>query len=256
MLLLVGLGNPGKKYENNRHNIGFMAADAIAEAHGFSPFKSKFQALFCEGQIETQSGAKKALLAKPQTFMNESGQAVRAIAKFYKIAPENVVVFYDELDVAPGRLKVKQGGGAAGHNGIRSIDAHIGNNFNRIRIGIGHPGDKAKVHNYVLGDFAKADERWCAPMLQAIADSAPHLFESNDRFAIAVSQIMSEQGFSKRQNNGSDKKKTSDQADPKQQAARQQKGAPHPQKPSDAKAAPTNPFAELLGKLKTKTDGE
>lgn len=185
MLLLVGLGNPGEKYARHRHNVGFMAADAIADGNGFGPARSKFQGEIRDGAL----GGEKALILKPQTYMNDSGRSVGEAARFYKIAPENVVVFYDELDLAAGKLRVKTGGGAAGHNGIRSIDSHIGNGFQRVRIGIGHPGDKSRVTNHVLGDFAKADEDWLAPLLAAIASEARFLTEPDgNRFATAVAQ--------------------------------------------------------------------
>lgn len=187
MLLLVGLGNPGEKYARHRHNIGFMAADAIADAHGFSDAKSKFRAAVREGFVTGEGGRSKALILKPLTYMNDSGQSVGEAARFYKIDPENVIVFYDELDLAPGKLRMKTGGGAAGHNGIRSIDAHLGNGFRRVRIGIGHPGDKSRVTNHVLGDFSKSDRDWLEPMLDAIASEASFLSsEDNNRFQTAV----------------------------------------------------------------------
>lgn len=179
MLVLVGLGNPGAKYARHRHNVGFMAVDAIAEAHGFGPERSKFNGLIREGAL---SGGVKAIVLKPQTYMNESGQSVGALAQFYKVDAGDIVVFYDELDLAPGKVKAKRGGGAAGHNGIRSIDAHLGNDFRRVRIGIGHPGDKSKVTGHVLGDFAKADAEWLDPLLAAIADAAPSLPKGDDHF--------------------------------------------------------------------------
>ena len=171
MKLFVGLGNPGDGYERNRHNVGFMAADRIAERHGFTSERTKFQGQIREGRL----GAEKCLLLKPQTFMNESGQSVGEAMRFYKLGAEDVTVFYDELDLAPGKVRVKSGGGAAGHNGIRSLTAHIGTDFTRVRIGIGHPGHKAKVQGYVLRDFAKADLNWLQPLLDAIADAAPKL---------------------------------------------------------------------------------
>ncbi len=189
MIILIGLGNPGEKYAHHRHNVGFMAVDAIADAHGFGPARQKFDAEFREGILEGPNGREKALALKPLTYMNDSGRAVQKAMQFYKLAQSDIIVFYDELDLVPGKLKVKTGGGAAGHNGIRSIDAHIGNHFRRVRIGIGHPGDKSRVSNYVLGNFAKADQDWLAPMLEAIAHSAPFLAAHDDnRFATAVAQ--------------------------------------------------------------------
>lgn len=176
MILLVGLGNPGEKYARNRHNIGFMAADAIVRRHSFSPFRSRFQGLVSEGSF----GGEKAIVLMPMTYMNESGRSVGEAMRFYKLTPADIVVFYDELDLEPGKLRMKTGGGAAGHNGIRSIAAHIGPDFRRVRIGIGHPGVKERVLSHVLGDFAKADAVWLGPMLDAIADAAPLLAEGKD----------------------------------------------------------------------------
>lgn len=188
MILIVGLGNPGEKYAGHRHNVGFMAVDAIAQTHSFSPWRDKFHGTYCEGTISGPAGRQKAILLKPLTYMNDSGQSVGAIARFYKIDPEDIVVFYDELDLAPGKLRMKVGGGAAGHNGIRSIDAHIGNAFRRGRIGIGHPGDKSRVTNHVLGNFSKADHVWLDPMLDAIASEAGLLATNDQHFASAVAQ--------------------------------------------------------------------
>lgn len=177
MLLLVGLGNPGAKYAGNRHNIGFMAVDAIARAHGFGPWKKKFQAEIAEGQID----GVRALLMKPQTYMNESGRAVGEAANFYKLSAPSVIAFYDEIDLAPGRFRMKTGGGAAGHNGIRSMMASsVGEGFRRARMGVGHPGDKALVHHYVLGDFAKAEAAWVEALLDACARAAPLLARGED----------------------------------------------------------------------------
>lgn len=176
MLLFAGLGNPGGKYQNNRHNVGFMAADAIARRHDFSPWSKKFQGLFAEGTI----GGEKILLIKPQTFMNLSGQSVGEAMRFYKLQPGDVTVFYDELDLLAGKVRVKVGGGAGGHNGIRSLDQHIGNPYRRVRIGIGHPGVKELVHGHVLGDFAKADAEWLEPLLEAIAENADKLAKGDD----------------------------------------------------------------------------
>jgi len=169
MLLVAGLGNPGSQYAYNRHNIGFMAVDDVAERHGFGPFRAKFQALVADGRL----GGSKALLVKPTTYMNESGRAIGEAVRFYKLAPEQVVVLYDEIALEPGKVRMKKGGGAAGHNGIRSIDRHIGTEYWRIRLGVGHPGDKDRVKGWVLQDFGRADEAWLDPLLEAVADALP-----------------------------------------------------------------------------------
>ncbi|GGM00977.1 peptidyl-tRNA hydrolase [Pseudooceanicola nanhaiensis] len=171
MQIFVGLGNPGAKYAGNRHNIGFMALDRIAADHGFGPWKAKFQAEIAEGVL----GGEKVLLLKPQTFMNLSGQSVGEAMRFYKLEPEDVTVFHDELDLAPGKVRVKQAGGHAGHNGLRSIHQHITHDYQRVRLGIGHPGHKDKVSPYVLSDFAKADQDWLDDVLRGVADGAPDL---------------------------------------------------------------------------------
>lgn len=176
MLLIVGLGNPGPKYEKQRHNVGFMAVDEIHRHENFSPWKVRFQGLTAEGQI----GGEKTLLIKPATFMNESGRAVGEAVRFYKIELNNVVVLYDELDLAPGKVRVKTGGGAGGHNGIRSLDAHIGKEFRRVRIGIGHPGHKDRVSGHVLGDFAKSDYVWLDSLLDEIGRNAEFLVKGDD----------------------------------------------------------------------------
>lgn len=160
MLLLVGLGNPGSKYAGNRHNIGFMAIDAISDHHSFGTEKTKFQGQLREGRITTDNGPVKVLALKPMTFMNESGRSVQAAANFYKIPLSQIIVFHDELDLEPGKFRLKIGGGIAGHNGLRSIKAHMGAEFVRARMGIGHPGHKDRVHGYVLSDFAKAEMPW------------------------------------------------------------------------------------------------
>jgi peptidyl-tRNA hydrolase, PTH1 family len=176
MLLIAGLGNPGSQYAKNRHNIGFMAADEIVRRHNLSPWQKKFSGLVSEGMLDGE----KVIVLKPQTFMNDSGQAVGAALKFYKLDLNDLVVIYDELDLFPGRLRVKTGGGSGGHNGIRSIEAHCGKDFRRVRLGIGHPGAKDLVLNYVLGDFSKADHQWLDPMLSAIAGAAPLLAKADD----------------------------------------------------------------------------
>lgn len=171
MKLLVGLGNPGSEYAGNRHNVGFMAVERIAEQHRFGPWKKKFQGVAADGEI----AGERVLLLKPQTYMNESGRSVGEAARFLKVAIGDIVVLYDEIDLEPGKLKAKTGGGNAGHNGLRSITQHVGNDFQRVRIGVGHPGDKALVANYVLSNFAKSDQAWLEPLLTAIAASAGRL---------------------------------------------------------------------------------
>ena len=176
MFLFVGLGNPGAKYASNRHNIGFMAADVIWAAHRFGPWRKKFQGELSEGTL----AGEKILLLKPQTFMNESGRSVGEAVRFHDIPLDHVFVFYDELDLEPGKVRVKLGGGAAGHNGIRSIASHITPEFKRVRLGIGHPGDKRFVQPHVLGDFAKSDRDWLVKVLDAVADNVALLAERAD----------------------------------------------------------------------------
>jgi PTH1 family peptidyl-tRNA hydrolase len=171
MQLFVGLGNPGAKYARNRHNIGFMAVDAIADAQGFGPWRNKFQASVAEGNL----GGEKVLLIKPQTFMNLSGQAVGEAMRYLKLSAADIWVFHDELDLAPGKLRVKSGGGHAGHNGLRSMHQHVGAEYNRVRMGIGHPGHKDLVSHYVLHDFAQADRDWLDPLLAAVGREAGRL---------------------------------------------------------------------------------
>ncbi len=226
MKLFVGLGNPGGGHARNRHNVGFMAADLIAERHGFANPRAKFQGEIRDGRL----GAEKCLLLKPQTYMNESGRSVGEAMRFYKLEPEDVTVFYDELDLAPGKVRVKSGGGAAGHNGIRSIAAHIGEGFTRVRIGIGHPGSKTKVHGYVLRDFAKTDTGWLETLLDAIADAAPKLAEDDAAgFMNAVALATQSE----------DKKHT------KKTAPSQREAADEEDAPTETKSA--GPFAKLRG---------
>ena len=189
MLLLVGLGNPGPEYARNRHNVGFMAAYAIIRRHRLSAPRSRFQGEVSEGSL----AGEKVIVLKPQTFMNESGRAVGEAMRFYKLSAADVIVFYDEIDLAPGKLRVKTGGGAAGHNGIRSIDAHLGDPaYRRVRIGVGHPGHKERVHGHVLGNFSKADQDWLDPELDAIADHVGLLVEGRDSdFMSRVAQAVS-----------------------------------------------------------------
>ncbi len=183
MKLFVGLGNPGAKYAMNRHNIGFMALDEIASNHGFAPWRKKFQGQLCEGNL----GGEKVILLKPETFMNLSGQSVGEVMRFYKLAVGDVTVFHDELDLAPGKCRVKQGGGHAGHNGLRSIHQHLSPEYQRVRLGIGHPGRKELVSGYVLHDFPKADLNWLDDLLRGIDDGAAQLAAGNaDKFMNAV----------------------------------------------------------------------
>jgi len=183
--LFVGLGNPGAKYQQNRHNVGFMAVDEIARAHSFSDWRSKFQGQMSEGKL----GREKVILLKPETFMNNSGQSVGAAMRFFKLAPEDVIVFHDEIDLAPGKIRVKSGGGHAGHNGLRSIHAHAGDTYGRVRIGVGHPGHKDRVPTYVLNDFAKADQGWLNDVIRGIGEGAPDLAAGdNGRFMNAIAK--------------------------------------------------------------------
>ncbi len=176
MFLVVGLGNPGQAYTDNRHNIGFMAADEIVRRHGFSPWRTKFQGELSDGMVDGQ----KVIALKPMTYMNESGRSILAAASFYKVRPEDIIVFHDEIDLAPGKLRVKRGGGHAGHNGLRSIHAHLGANYARVRMGVGHPGEKDQVKNYVLRDFAKADDAWLDPMLDGCAENLCLILDGDD----------------------------------------------------------------------------
>ncbi len=180
MLILCGQGNPGARHAGNRHNVGFMAVDAIARRWRFGPERSKFHSLMREGEIDTPSGAVKALILKPQTYYNESGRAAAEALKFYKLKPLDLVLFYDEIDMAPGRFRMKTGGGAAGNNGVRSLTAHIGPDFRRARLGVGHPGHKDRVQGHVLSDFHKVDQTWVSDLLNAVADAAPLLAAGED----------------------------------------------------------------------------
>lgn len=194
MLLLVGLGNPGARHAGNRHNIGFMAVEAIAKRHGFAPWRRRFQGAATEGHL----GAARALLLMPGTFMNESGRAVAEAAKFYKVTLGDIVVFHDELDLPAGKLRIKVGGGNAGHNGLRSITAHMGNDYKRVRMGIGHPGNKEIVHSYVLSDFAKSERDWVETMCDAVADNVALLSRGEDSsFQNKIHLAMVAKGFDK-----------------------------------------------------------
>lgn len=192
MLIFAGLGNPGSQYAGNRHNIGFMALEALAREHRFPPFRSRFQGAASEGSI----GASRVILLKPATFMNESGRSVGEAMRFYKIGLSDVVIFHDELDLEAGRLRVKVGGGNAGHNGLRSVTALCGNDYRRVRLGIGHPGDKALVHAYVLSDFAKDERPWVGTLCDAVARDAPLLATGDDAsFQNKVFRAMTAAGF-------------------------------------------------------------
>ena len=188
MKLIVGLGNPGAKYAANRHNIGFMALDRIASDHGFGPWKARFQGLAADGRL----GEARVVLLKPQTFMNLSGQSVGEAMRYLKLTPSDVIVLHDELDLAPGKCRLKQGGGHAGHNGLRSLHQHIGADYARVRLGIGHPGDKDRVSGYVLSDFARADRDWLDDLLRGVSDGAPALAAGEGaRFQNAVAARVS-----------------------------------------------------------------
>jgi peptidyl-tRNA hydrolase, PTH1 family len=192
MLLIVGLGNPGSGYAGNRHNIGFMAVEAIAKRHGIGPFRRRFQGVSAEGPL----GGERVLLLLPGTFMNESGRAVAEAVNFYKLGLSDIVVLHDEIDLAPGKVRVKTGGGSAGHNGLRSISSHVGNDYRRVRIGVGHPGLKEMVHGYVLADFAKSERDWVETLCGLIADNAALLAKGEDAsFQNKVHLAMQAKGF-------------------------------------------------------------
>lgn len=237
MLLLAGLGNPGAKYAGNRHNIGFMAVDAIQRRHDFAPWSKKFKAEISEGQIANE----KVLLIKPQTFMNLSGDAVGEAMRFYKLEPGQITVLYDELDLGPGRVRIKVGGGHGGHNGIKSLDAHCGKDYRRVRLGIGHPGTKEAVHNHVLGDFAKIDRVWLEPLLDAIADNADMLIRGEE------SQFLNKLSLA----TGSKETAPADGKSTGEKAAPQAKSHIHQARNhTQPKALPaTGPMADMLKKL-------
>jgi PTH1 family peptidyl-tRNA hydrolase len=192
MRLLVGLGNPGQRYAGNRHNIGFMIADAIARRHGFAPWRRRFHGLVAEGQM----GGERVLLLKPETYMNDSGRAVSEAAQFYKLEPADVVVFHDEIDLPPGKVRVKTGGGTAGHNGLRSVAGHIGGDFHRVRIGVGHPGIRELVEYYVLQEFGKAEREWVETLCETVAENAGLVAKGQDAsFQNKVHLAMQAKGF-------------------------------------------------------------
>ena len=192
MRLFVGLGNPGAKHAHNRHNIGFMAVEEIARRHGFAPWRRRFQGETSEGTLDGE----RVVLLRPTTFMNESGRAVQEAASFFKLGVDEIAVFQDELELPPGKVRVKIGGGIAGHNGLRSISAHLGNEYRRVRLGIGHPGVKEMVHGHVLSDFAKSDRPWVETLCEAVADSAGLLVTGRDStFQNKVHLAMQAKGF-------------------------------------------------------------
>jgi PTH1 family peptidyl-tRNA hydrolase len=192
MLLFVGLGNPGAKYQGNRHNIGFLAVDDIARRHGFAPWRRRFQGETAEGTLERE----RVVLLKPMTYMNDSGLAVQQASTFFKLTPNEITVFHDEIELPPAKLRVKLGGGIAGHNGLRSISAHVGNEYRRVRLGVGHPGVKELVHGYVLSDFFKQERPWVEALREAIADNAGLLATGRDStFQNKVHLAMQAKGF-------------------------------------------------------------
>ena len=252
MKLFVGLGNPGSKYSGNRHNIGFMALDLIASDHGFSPWKSKFNGQIAEGTLR----GVKVLLLKPQTFMNRSGQSVGEAMRFYKLTSDDVIVLHDELDLAPGKARVKQGGGHAGHNGLRSIHAHIGADYGRVRLGIGHPGNKDQVARYVLNDFAKADAEWLDDLMRGISDGAAELAKGDGgKFMNAVSLRTAPARSSGGQKPTAAKKspsKTQTSGAP-QPASKPQPAPPQAEAEktsSDTTASPKSPLQRLVDKFR------
>jgi peptidyl-tRNA hydrolase, PTH1 family len=199
MRLFVGLGNPGAKYGGNRHNIGFMAVDEIARRHGFAPWRRRFQGETAEGSLDGE----RVVLLRPSTFMNDSGRAVQEAANFFKLSVGDITVFQDELELPPGKVRVKVGGGIAGHNGLRSISSHIGNDYRRVRLGIGHPGVKELVHGYVLSDFAKDERPWVEALREAIADNAGLLATGRDSaFQNKVHLAMQAKGFFEKDDDG------------------------------------------------------
>lgn len=233
MRMIVGLGNTGNKYAGHRHNIGFMAVDEIFRRHSFSPWRKKFKAEIADGEI----CGEKILLIKPQTMMNLSGESVGEAMRFYKLTPNDITVIYDELDLAPGKARIKIGGGAGGHNGIKSIDAHCGKDYRRMRLGIGHPGSKERVTGHVLGDFAKIDHEWLDKLLETIADEACMLVKADDSGLMnKIALVMGE----KIQKPGKEKKPSSK---PKSHIHQARNNAPKPDLPK------SGPMADMLNKL-------
>ncbi|HQZ12557.1 MAG TPA: aminoacyl-tRNA hydrolase [Devosia sp.] len=237
MQLIVGLGNPGDKYKHNRHNVGFMAIDAIASRHGFPAFRQKHQGLIAEGSI----AGERVLLLKPQTFMNSSGDSVQAVAQFYKLDAGDITVLYDEIDLASGKVRIKRGGGNGGHNGLRSIDPQVGTGYRRVRIGVDHPGHKDRVMPHVLGDFSKAERQWLDPLLDAIATNADLIVKGDDnglmnKLAIAINGDPAAR---------TERPVTPDPTRPKAQSHIRAARRPEP----EAKLPESGPMAAMLKKL-------
>jgi len=250
MQLIAGLGNPGSQYEHNRHNVGFMAVDEIHRHHSFAPWRKKFQALVSDGVI---NGAK-VLLMKPMTYMNESGRAIREASNFYKLAPEQVLVIYDEMDLPPGKIRMKQGGGHGGHNGPRSVHAHVGADYRRMRVGVGHPGDKNRVTNWVLSDFAKADAAWLDPLLDAISENAEFLAKGEDaKFASKVHLKLAPAPKPKKKPSEKPVTGSGDKSDNENPIATQKTSGQGPEvntsQASPPDKTPSNPFVEAFGRL-------
>ena len=247
MHLIVGLGNPGDKYSRNRHNIGFMAVDAIASRHGFPPYREKFKGLVSEGTI----AGEKVLILKPQTWMNLSGESVEATLQFYKLSAADVTVVYDEIDLVPGKSRIKRGGGSGGHNGLRSIDPRIGPDYRRIRLGVGHPGHKDAVMPWVLGDFSKADREWLDPLLDALAANADLIVKGDDntlmnKLAIAVNGDAAAR---------EQRPETADPTRKKAPAGQSHIRAARPKAPQ-AEVPSKGPMADMLAKVFGKKNGD
>jgi peptidyl-tRNA hydrolase, PTH1 family len=245
MHLIVGLGNPGDKYSRNRHNIGFLAVEEIARRNGFPPFREKFKGLVSEGTI----AGEKILILKPQTWMNSSGESVEAAAQFYKLAAEDITVVYDEIDLTPGKSRIKRGGGNGGHNGLRSIDPRIGTNYRRIRLGVGHPGHKDRVMPWVLGDFSKPDLLWLEPLLTALADNADLIVRGDDNTLMNKLAIATQGDAAARPQRPETPDPTRKKASVGQSHVRAAR-----EKPLDAGLPKKGPMADILAKVFRKTD--